>query len=73
MSELTERHDAMEMVKTRSFSVANMHQTLIEMTREDDTVQDEYITSLIKLHARIQSTNILLEKRLPKMQNNCMK
>lgn len=71
--DLVERQEALESVKARSINIVAMHQTLSEMTKFDNENSEEILTALIKLHVRLQSTSTLLEKRLPKMQNNCMK
>lgn len=71
--ELSQRKEKLVTLKSRSVDIGIMHETLKEIIKYDNENHSDITTSFIKLHARIQSTNTLLEKRLPKMQNNCMK
>lgn len=43
------------------------------MTSAQQDIDTKTIESLVDLHISLMLTNTLLEKRIPKMQENCMK
>lgn len=59
--------------QARSVDIAAMYSHIIPLMSAEEDLNTNTLESLIELHIDLQATNEMIEKRIPKMQNNCMK